>query len=78
MGHEMNEAERCYLFSTIINYLIAPYYADAGVLAYGRLAYSQKKQKNSIARETQFSYVRAERPASAISRATGQCSAHIN
>jgi hypothetical protein len=45
MGNEMNEAERCYLFSTLINYLIAPYRADAGVLAYGRLAYRQKSKK---------------------------------
>jgi hypothetical protein len=51
MGNEMNEAERCYLFSTVINYLIAPYCADAGVLAYGRLAYRQKKKKLDRARD---------------------------
>jgi hypothetical protein len=35
----MGQAERCYLFSTLINYSIALYCADAGVLIYGRLAY---------------------------------------
>jgi hypothetical protein len=78
MGNEINEAERCYLFSTLINYLIAPYRADAGVLAYGRLAYRQKSKKNFLEREIQVNHLCDARAVSTFSSATGQCSSHIN
>jgi hypothetical protein len=45
MRNEMNYAGRCCLFSTIINYFLAPYGADTGVLAYSCTAQRHKSKK---------------------------------
>jgi len=51
MRNEMNYAGRCCLFSKLINYFLAPYGADTGVLAYSCTAQRHKSKKISLDRE---------------------------